>query len=86
MKISAFNDLHMGWIENGVETMRLFTLAIRQRKMYRSLEFFANCVGQLLYRIRVPRAELIARWLTVCKKRAAQQPNRTQEMGRLVLQ
>jgi hypothetical protein len=39
-----------------------------------------------MYRLRVPRAERIALWLTECKKRAAQHADTTGEMGRSFLQ
>jgi GT2 family glycosyltransferase len=83
---TAFNDLYMGRIKNTVQTLRLFARAIKQRMKYDNPEFSHIVWEQFMYRLRVPQAERIARWLTEGKKRAAQQAETTGEMGGLVLQ
>ena len=83
---TAFNDLYNGRIENAVQTLRLFARAIKQRMKYDNPEFSRIAWDQFMYRLRVPQAERIARWLTEGKKRAAQQAGRTGEMCGHVLQ
>jgi GT2 family glycosyltransferase len=83
---TAFYDLYNGRIENAVQTLRLFARAIKQRMKYDNPEFSRIAWDQFMYRLRVPQAERIARWLTEGKKRAAQQAGRTGEMCGHVLQ
>ena len=59
---SAFNDLYKGGVENAIQNLRLFARAIKQRKKYRNPEFSRIAWRQLIYRLRVRRAERIARW------------------------
>jgi hypothetical protein len=66
VKVSAFNELYIEWIENGVEAVRLFASANRQRKMYRSLEFSRITCEQFMRRPRLPQRERITRWFTEC--------------------
>ena len=83
---TAFNDLYKGHIECAVHTLRVLARAIKQRMKYDNPEYSRIAWDEFVYRLRVPRAERIARWLTECKKRAAQQPERTNRMGRPGLQ
>jgi GT2 family glycosyltransferase len=82
---TAFHDLYEGRIENAVQTLRLFARAIKQRMKYDNPEFSRIAWEQLMYRLRVSRAERIARWFAEGNKRAAHQADRTGEMGRPVL-
>jgi GT2 family glycosyltransferase len=59
----AFNDLYKGWLENSIQTLRVFARAIKQRKKYKNPEFSRIAWEQLVYRIRVPRRTRIARWI-----------------------
>jgi hypothetical protein len=49
---------------------------------YDNPEFSRIAWDQFMYRLRVPKAERIARWLTEGKKRVAQQAERADEIGR----
>jgi hypothetical protein len=82
---TAFYDLYKGRIGNAGHAVRLLARAIKQRMKFDNPEFSRISWDQLMYRLEVPRAERIARWLTECKKRSAQQAQRTGEMGRLIL-
>jgi GT2 family glycosyltransferase len=79
----AFNDLYKGRLENAVQTLRVFVRALRQRRKYRNPEFSRIAWAQFVYRLRVPRAQRIARWLAEGRERAAQQ--QTGLVGRPVL-
>lgn len=83
---SAFNDMYKGPIENAVQTMRIFVRAIRQRRKYRNPEFSRIAWEQLIYRLRVPRAERMARWFVESKKRNAALAAGEDETGGAVLQ
>jgi GT2 family glycosyltransferase len=83
---TAFYDLYKGQIENAVQTLRLFARAIKQRMKYDNPEFSRIVWDQLMYRLRVPRAERIARWLTEGKKRAALKADEKSKKWRSILQ
>jgi len=83
---TAFYDLYKARIENAGHVVQLLARAIKQRMKCDNPEFSRISWDQLMYRLKVPRAERIARWLIEGKKRAAQQAETTGEMGRLILQ
>ena len=83
---TAFNDLYKGGIKNAAQTLRLVARAIKQQIKCDNPEFSRITWDQLKYRLRVPRAERIARWFEDGKKRATQPAERTSEMGRPILQ
>jgi GT2 family glycosyltransferase len=79
---TAFNDLYSGRLENAIQTLKFFARAIKQRMKYGNPEFSRIAWEQFMYRLRAPREERIARWLNESIKRASQQADRTDEMGR----
>jgi len=81
---TAFNDLYSSRLENAIQTLKFFARAIKQRMKYGNPEFSKIAWEQFMYRLRVPRTERIARWFTESIKRAAQQADRTDEVGRPV--
>jgi GT2 family glycosyltransferase len=82
---TAFYDLYKGRLENAGHVLRLLARAMKQRMKCDNPEFSRISWDQFLYRLKVPRAERIARWLTECKKRSPQQAQITDEMGELIL-
>ena len=83
---SAFNDLYKGWIENTVQTARLFVRAILQRRRYRNPEFSRIAWKQMLYRLRTSKSKRIERWLADGRRRLAQATGDTSETARQSLQ
>jgi GT2 family glycosyltransferase len=81
---TAFKDLYKGRIENALQTLRLLARTIKQRMKYDNHEFSRITWEQFTYRLEVPRAERIARWLTECKKRATRQTDETSETERTI--
>jgi hypothetical protein len=83
---TAFYDLYKGQIENAVQTLRLVARAIKQQMKYDNPEFSRISWDQFIYRLKVSRAERIARWVTEGKMRAAQLAHGTDELRRPILQ
>ena len=77
---SAFNDLYKGKFENAAQTLRLAARAVRQKRKYRNPVFSAIAWEQFFYRLRVPRAERLERWLAACKNRTAAHSTRESDI------
>lgn len=75
----AFNDLYKGRLENAVQTLRLLARAIRQRK-YQNPEFSRIAWEQMMYRLRVPRSQRLARWYEEANRRRATQGADTRQL------
>lgn len=61
---TAFNDLYCGRLESLILTLRVLIRAVKHRVKYENREFSRIAWDQFLYRLRVPRSERIARWLS----------------------
>ncbi len=83
---TAFGDLYHSRLKNMLLTLRLFARAIKHLIKYDKPEFARIAWNQLLYRLRVPRAKRIARWLAASKERAFQEPDRSGKMVRSILE
>jgi GT2 family glycosyltransferase len=81
---TAFNDIYHGRLENALLTLRIFVRAIKHWMKYRNSEFSQIAWTQFIYRLRVPRAERLARWHAESKKRATQQTCKVDEIGRTI--
>jgi hypothetical protein len=83
---SAFSDLYDGRLENVFLTLRVFARAIKHRMKYENPEFSRIAWDQFVYRLRVPRAERLARWRAENRERISRQTDRTDEIERAILQ
>ncbi len=59
---TAYYDLYKGKLEGFVQSARVFARAIKQRWKYANPEFSRIAWEQFFYRLRVRRAQRIARW------------------------
>jgi glycosyltransferase involved in cell wall biosynthesis len=66
---TAFIDIYNSWIDSVVYSFRLFARAIKQWMKHDNPEFSYITWEQLMYRLRVRKAERIARWVTTGKER-----------------